>query len=279
MKKYYYLFASLTLGLLVASCQNGLEEVINESEVQDELATTRAEEDEPADDIQAAELRARDVGLDISGYRIISGTSEVTYTVSATSINVSNYYIEWIYDSGVLNKTAGSNGLGCTSIKLKLLSSSNTSDTYLTVNLRNSSTGPVQYATTIAIGCNGPLAGTSSIRIERASDGLQVYPSNPYIGLRPNTYYYAYFSNTMTSNMDLQWDFYDYATVIWDYDYSACFLTDYNGWTRLKVSGKMAGSSVYKEMLDIYVYGYEDSISEDEDEDEEESEKQGENDN
>ena len=45
MKKTFRFLASLTLGFMVASCQNGLEEVINENDVQDELATTRAATD------------------------------------------------------------------------------------------------------------------------------------------------------------------------------------------------------------------------------------------
>ncbi len=43
MKKTLIILASLSLGLMVASCQSGLEEVIDESAVQDELASTRAE--------------------------------------------------------------------------------------------------------------------------------------------------------------------------------------------------------------------------------------------
>ena len=143
------------------------------------------------------------------------------------------------------------------------------------VYLRNTSSGPVEYAITIYIGCNGPLAGTSSVRIVRASDGLQVYPSNPYIGLRPNTSYYGYFSNSMTSGMDLNWDFNNYATIIWSSDYSVCFQTDSNGWAPLTISGKMPGSSVYKDLLNIYIYGYEDNINEDEKV--EEGEEQGAN--
>lgn len=276
MKKTFKLFASLTLGIMLASCQSGLEEVIDKSAVEDELATTRAEDENAADNIEAAESRARSVGLNISGYRIICGTEEVTYTVTGTGVNPSSYYVDWIYNSNVLLQTAGGDGMGSTTIKLKLLSSTSTSDTYLTVNLKNSSNGSVLFATTIYIGCNGPLAGTSSVRIVRADDGLEIYPSNPQIGMRPYTRYYGFFSNSMASSMNLNWEYNENASEIWEDGYSVCFDTNSNGWVHLEISGKMPNSSVYKDLLETYVYeGYDNSNVNDNETDEESAEKGG----
>ncbi len=274
MKKTLIILASLSLGLMVASCQSGLEEVIDESAVQDELASTRADDENTADNIEAAESRARSVGLNISGYRIISGTDEVTYTVTGTGINPSSYYVDWTYNSNLLLQTAGGDGMSSTTIKLKLLSSTSTSDTYLTVNLKNSSDGSVLFATTIYIGCNGPLTGTSSVRIVRADDGLEIYPSNPQIGMRPNTRYYGYFSNSMASNMYLNWEYNGNASEVWKDGYTICFDTNSNGWVHLEISGKMPNSSVYKEMLETYVYeGYDNSNGNGNETDEESAEE------
>ncbi len=257
---------------MVASCQSGLEEVIDESAVQNELATTRTGDEDSRNDMGSVKEQSRSV-LNISGYRIISGTNQVTYTVTSSDVNVSSYYIDWEYNTSVLYETAGGDGMGSTTITLKLLSSTNTSDTQLTVHLKSSSTGSILYSTTITIGCNGPVAGTSSVRIERASDGLEVYPSNPSVGLRPNTYYYGYLTNTMAPNMTLNWDF-DHATVIYNFGNYAYFLTDDYGWTSLTVSGKMADSSVYKHLLSTIIYeGYDNLYGGgDQEEGEEESE-------
>lgn len=247
MKRKLSFIVSLTLGLLMASCQNGLEEIINESAVQDELATTRAEDEEPSDDIQAAEARARDVGLNISGDRIISGTNEITYQAYYTG----SYYVDWEYNTSILYETAGGDGYNY--ITLKLLSSSNTSDTTLTVYLRSVYGGTILYATTINIGCNGPLAGTSSVRVVRSSDGVEVFPSS--IGLRPNTFYYAYFSNSMAYNMSLTWEL-NHATIYNSYGYLAYFRTDNAGYSFLTVKGRMPYSSTDKIMIDdITLYG------------------------
>ncbi|MBO7552557.1 MAG: hypothetical protein J6T82_00755 [Bacteroidaceae bacterium] len=269
MKKIYYLFASLTLGLLMASCQNGLEEVINESIVQDELATTRAENVESLDDLEAVMEQTRSVDLDIEGYTIISGINQIQYEVTSDDLNVNNFYIDWDYNSSILYETDG--GDGHDYIKLRLVSSTNTSDTYLRVYLRNTTTLAIEYATTIYIGCNGPRANTSSVRVVRSSDGVEVYPA--LVGLSPDTWYYAYFTNTQVPNMTLQWDF-NHATVNINYGYTVYFKTDSTGWSFLNISGMMPGSSVYKHLLGVTLYGEinTNSITE------EESNEQGEED-
>lgn len=262
MKKTFIFFASLTLGLMITSCQNGLEEVIDESVAQEELATTRAEE-EHVDEMSMAELRSADINLTIDGSRIISGTYQEEYTVYADT-TLSAFVIEWAYSSSILQKTAG--GGNTENIKLKLVSSTNTSDTYLTVRLKDLVTDEVRYATTIYIGCNGPLANTSSLRVVRSSDGVEVYPS--YVGLSPNTWYYAYFSNAYASNMTLQWIFTN-AIVSSQYGYTAYFQTDSNGWATVTINGKMPGSTVYKYMMGATLYeGYDNSNGNDDENDE-----------
>ena len=258
MKKVLKFFASLILGLMIASCQSDLEEVVDLSAVQDELASTRAEEDSTNEigtaELLAAELRAADVDLRISGSLIISGTNEVTYTASYAG----SFYVDWDYNTSVLSKTAGGDGLNSKTIKLKLVSASNTSDTYVRVYLKSSSSGDILYATTIYVGCNGPLANTSSLGVVRSSDGVEVYPA--YVGLSPNTWYYAYLTNTQASNMTLQWVFSNgfdnanNATIYDQYGYTVYFKTSSYGWTFLTVNGKMPGSSVYKYLLGVTLY-------------------------
>lgn len=263
MKTTKLILASLIIGLIVTSCQSGLEEVIDESAVQEKLATTRAEDEDHSSDInvaelRAAELRAATAGLRISGARIISGTTGQYYSVTSddNSINVSYYDIDWVYNTSVLYETAG--GDGNNNVTLKLLSSTNTSDTYLRVYLRDPSTGDISFAVSINIGCNGPLANTSSLRVVRSSDGVEVYPA--YVGLSPNTFYYAYLTNTQASNMTLQWVFsngFDDGNnaVIYDqYGYTVYFKTSSYGWTFLTVNGKMPDSSVYKYLLGVTLY-------------------------
>lgn len=263
MKTRFYFYASLALGLMVASCQNGLEEVLEPSEFQDEFATTRVEDEDPSTDInvaelRAAELRAATAGLRINGARIISGTTGQNYSVTSddNSINVSYYDIDWVYNTSVLYETAG--GDGNNNVTLKLLSSTNTSDTYLRVYLRDPSTGDISFAVSINIGCNGPLANTSSLRVVRSSDGVEVYPA--YVGLSPNTFYYAYLTNTQASNMTLQWVFSNgfddenNAIIYSQYGYTVYFKTSCYGWTFLTVNGKMPDSSVYKYLLGVTLY-------------------------
>ncbi|MDO4186712.1 MAG: hypothetical protein Q4D30_09580 [Bacteroidales bacterium] len=269
MKKTFKLFVSLTLGIMIASCQNGLEEVIDESAVQDELATTRAEDEESENDLLAAELRARSVGLTITGDDyIISGTQEVTFQADYSG----SFYVDWDYNTSILYSTAGGDGMNSKTIKLKLVSSTNTNDTYVRVYLKSTSSGPVQYATTIYIGCNGPRANTSSLRVVRSSDGVEVYPSS--VGFSPNTWYYAYFTNPYASNMTLQWIF-DHATVHSQYGYTAYFKTDDTGWSLLTINGKMPGSTVYKYMMGVTLYEGYDNSNGNEDETVEENTEQG----
>ncbi len=125
----------------------------------------------------------------------------------------------------------------------------------LRAELLYKSNNTLNSADTKTIACNGPFAGTSSVRIVRSSDGVEVYPSS--VGLSPNTFYYAYFSNTMASNMALQWEISNIDTNYFSsWGYTAYFKTNSVGYCYLTVKGKMPNSSVYKTMIDnITLFG------------------------
>lgn len=236
-------FACLALGFLATSCQNDIDEVIN---VKAETAATRSLDEAPSNNDEESLTRSG-INLDISGFYIISGTGSQTYTV--TGDNLSNYNISWEYDTSVL-QTVGTTG---TSITLKLINSSSTADTYLSVTARSKTTGAIIDGAGIDIGCNGPVAGDCSLRVVRSSDGVEVYPSS--IGLRPNTFYYAYLSAPSgVSNMTFNWSFTN-AQLYSSYGFTAYFKTDDNGYALLTLTGKMPGSSVYKYILGATLYG------------------------
>ena len=243
MKKHLFLLASLVLGSMLTSCQNDLEEVLD---VNDSLATTRSLDENPISNDEDLLTRSG-INLDISGFYIISGTGSQTYT--ATGYNLNNYNISWDYDHSVL-QAVGTPG---TSITLKLKNSTSTADTYLSVSARSKTTGAIIDGANIDIGCNGPVAGDCSLRVVRSSDGVEVYPSS--IGLRPNTFYYAYLSAPSgVSNMTFNWNFRN-AELYSSYGFTAYFKTDYNGYALLTLTGKMPGSSVYKYILGATLYG------------------------
>lgn len=253
MDRKIYLFASLTLGLFVASCQNGLEEVLEPSEVQGRLASTRAEEGTNEVGDGEEPLISSTIDLDINGYSIISGSNTQSYTITGNNLN--SYYYCWNYNRNVLQVTDSTT----TTITFRLVNSNSTANTSISVTAYRKSDNLEVDAAYRDIGCNGPCANTSNIRIVRASDGLEVYPSNPSVGLRPYTYYYAYFSNSMASSMTLDWDL-DYAFLDYSAGYYAYFHTNDIGWTTVTVYGKMADSSVYKFMLSRIIYeGYDTS--------------------
>ncbi len=241
MKKILFLISILMLGFMVTSCQSDMEEVMNAN---DDFATTRSLDDENDDTMDELERTS----LSISGPSIISGTTSQSYTASGYS--TSTYKTIWEPSSYLLR--TDSNG-DSPYASFKLASSSSTADTYLSVKLQNRSTGHIDFTSTIDIGCNGPLAGTSSVRVVRSSDGVEVYPAT--VGLSPNTFYYAYFSNSMASNMTLTWIF-NHATIYSQSGYSVYFKTDSYGYTFLTVKGRMPYSSTDKTMIDgITLYG------------------------
>ena len=109
----------------------------------------------------------------------------------------------------------------------------------------------------INLGISGSPTRTSSVRVVRASDGVEVYPSS--IGLRPYTFYYAYLTSSQGTNMILTWEF-NHATVYSSYGNLAYFQTDSYGYTFLTVKGRMPNSSTDIILIDdITLYGGSDS--------------------
>ena len=245
MKKTFNYLASLTLGFMVVSCQNGLEEVINESEAQDELATTRAEDDSSDDE----EMPLRyPTGPDISGPKIITGTNEYTYSVSYPT---SSDTIIWNYNTSYFNK----NDTIDTHLILSLKNANIAADATITATFRNKKTNTIISQSRYDIGINGPHYNDCSIRVLRSSDGAEVYPSHN-VYLEPNTYYYAYFSTTSGgSNMNITWTFYDdEVDIISQYGYTLYFKTGYIDNCFLHIDGKLYGSNITKSLLGIVLY-------------------------
>lgn len=245
MKKIYYLFASLTLGLFVASCQNGLEEMIDESEVQNELATTRAEENDSDDE----EMPLRyPIGPAISGPTIITGTSNKTFSVIPP--NESDTTI-WSYNTSYFNYGADNN----TTLMISLKNANLAADATITATFRDTINNIVLSQSRFYTGINGPHYNHCSVRVVRSSDGAEVYPSHN-VYLEPNTYYYAYFSTTTGgSNMSLTWTFYeDEVEIINQYSYTLYFKTGDIDNCFMHIDGKLAGSSITKALLGVSLY-------------------------
>ncbi|MDO4186753.1 MAG: hypothetical protein Q4D30_09790 [Bacteroidales bacterium] len=247
MKKTFNLLASLTLGLLMASCQNGLEEVINESKVQDEQATTRAEEDSSDDE----EIPLRyPIGPAISGPSIITDTSPHTYSVHEPSDNNETV---WSYSSSIFSScNTCSND---STLILTLKNANIAADATITATFHDTINNIVLSQSRFYIGINGPHYNDCSIRVLRSSDGAEVYPSHN-VYLEPNTYYYAYFSTTSGgSNMSLTWTFYDDdVDIISQYGYTLYFKTGDIDNCFLHIDGKLYGSSITKSLLGIALY-------------------------
>lgn len=247
MKKIYYLCVSLSLGFMVASCQNGLEEVINESEVQDELATTRAgsiiqEQNESLNNNDIAYLSSTEV----DGAYIVSGSgSYYFFTENPTGTETT-----WDYDTTIFSEESHTN----TRITLSLINSSVTADTSIRAIFKYPD-GTIHSITNHHyVGVNGPHWRHCSLRVLRSSDGVEVYPST--VGLDPNTGYYAYFTtSTGGPDMYLDWQFTNITNdTSYDHTYSCYFQTDSNGYCFLDIYGTMTGSSISKWLLGVTLY-------------------------
>lgn len=244
MKKTFNLLASLTLGLLMASCQNGLEEVINKSEVQDELATTRAEDD--SSDDEEMPLRYA-TGPAISGPSIITTTDNVSYIVSHPSNSTRT---EWSHNTYLFNE----HGKTQDAIILSLKNANTAADATITATFYDSNNNVVSQSRYYT-GINGPHYNDCSIRVVRSSDGAEVYP-NHTVYMEENTYYYAYFSTTTGgTNMNLTWTFYDDdVDIISQYGYTLYFKTGDIDNCFLHLDGKLYGSSITKSLLGVTLY-------------------------
>jgi hypothetical protein len=247
MKKHLFLFTSLVLSFMVSSCQNDIEEVMNTNE---DTALTRSIDDtsdvvneEAPDDIN--NLLDRSSVPTLTGSSIIQGTEIKEYEVDFIPTGT---YLDWYYNSSVFDLV----GSTSTSIYLRLKNSGATDNTYVTAYFRDNTTNAITYSTSINVGANGPHYADCSIRVVRSSDGLEAYPSS--YGLRPNTWYYGYFSTTTGASLSLNWDF----------TYSSCsnptgtpvyFKSGANGYDLVDVYGTLSGSSVLKLLLGVTLYG------------------------
>lgn len=266
MKKIYFLCVSLSLGFMVASCQNGLEELINESEVQDELATTRAEKEnasktsitvtsmpsanaeDEAFEAATSYISGPDITSNSTYYNIIGSTEQVTYYFSS-SIPSDVTDIQWVYSSGIfteLNTTLAG-------ITLKLSNPSSSTDGTLIAKFYVGSTE--KYRSTLTIGVNGPVTGSGgSLNIIRTSDNVLVYPFSNGAPFTPNTYYYASFSSDYPVTIT-DWDFDNHATILSQYGYNCHFMTDNQQWWLLDIKGTMSSYNVEKTLYTAWLYG------------------------
>lgn len=243
MKKNYYLCVSLTLGLLMASCQNGLEEVINESEILDNFATTRADEEIPV-----GEEEIEEYGITsslIRGDVIVSGTG--TWTYSATP--PTNTTAHWSYSSGIFTEVTHDNS----QIELSIVNPNVGADGYVSVYYTNNGDGSYNCGDLLYVGVNGPHKYASSVRVLRLPDLVEAYPSSA-VRLEANTDYVAYFSCPEIVSVS-QWDFGGHATVTSYSDTQCYFTTDSQGWCNLVITGSMSQYNINKTLLDVILYG------------------------
>ena len=185
MKKTFKLLVSLTLGIMIASCQNGLEEVIEESTVQDELATTRAEIETPVDEEILEEYA---VGPTIDGPQIIINTNSKVYIVTPPTGSVNTVWS--ISNPSLFNIIDEDDG----QYIIKLINTSSTADVTITATFYDSNNNVISQSR-FYVGINGPHVNHCSLQVVRSSDGVEVYPThNTYMD--PYSYYYAYFSSS-----------------------------------------------------------------------------------
>lgn len=255
MKKIYYLFASLTLGLLMASCQNDLEEVINESIVQDELTTTRSEQGiTEMTDEELETLAATASVYTITGSNIIGDPDSEEYTIPSIPYGTTSYV--WNYNSNMLSCVSQSDN----TIELEVLpltgSTTYYDDVLLSATMYNSTGTALGYAYK-NVGVNGPLKSNFTIHVYRASDNVEVYPHGNVL-LQPNTVYNAYFTplaSTTVSNLTWIIDYEDTSYNYASSGYYRQFKTNSIGWTPIKVVGVCSPYTANKLLVDEYLYG------------------------
>ena len=244
MKTSKLILASLSLGLMVASCQNGLEEVLEPSEFQDEFATTRAEEETPVDEEIIEEYA---VGPAISGPTIITGTNQVSYIVNPP---IGSVRTAWSFNTAIFNEHGKSN----TALTVSLKNANSTADVTITATFYDSNNNVISQSR-FDTGINGPHYNHCSIRVIRSSDGAEIYPNHTAY-MEPNTYYYAYFYTSTGGSMSLDWSFYDDGMEILNsYAHTLYFKTGNDNYDCfLHVDGRLYGSSITKALLGIVLY-------------------------
>ena len=180
----------------------------------------------------------------ISGHPIVSNSVSSTFTLAFAPQNLS---IQWVYNTNLFTAIGSTTG---SSVTLKAKSTSAVGTGTLTAQFKKN--GIVVATSTYAIYANRlPSFGNLSLRVVRSSDGVEVYPA--YVGLCPNTYYYAYLTGTY-NNYDYTWDM-NHATVYNSSYNQAYFKTDSEGWTFLDIYATDSASGVSQNIHGVTLYG------------------------
>ncbi len=181
--------------------------------------------------------------LYVRGHNVVSNSYSGTFSVGFIPYNAS---LTWTYSTGVFTKLSSSG----TNIVLKpKTTSTNTSGT-LTATFKDPSNNVI-YTDTYTVYANCLPSGGLSLRVVRSSDGVEVYPS--YVGLCPNTYYYAYLSGS-DSSYSYNWSM-NHATVYNSNYNQAYFKTDSEGWTFLDLYATDPISGVTDNIYGVTLYG------------------------
>ena len=139
---------------------------------------------------------------EISGHPIVSNSVSSTFSLAFAPQNLS---IKWVFNTNLFTAIGSTTG---SSVTLKAKSTSAVGTGTLTAQFKKN--GIVVATSTYTIYANRlPSFGNLSLRVVRSSDGVEVYPA--YVGLCPNTYYYAYLTGTY-NNYNYTWDM-NHATV------------------------------------------------------------------
>lgn len=252
MRTNIYLLSCLILGLFMASCQNGLEEVIDESAVQDELATTRAEDivDNRSIDEQdlneiIESLAPTYSTLSILGPGVVGGSDTIHYSITIPFGKTPT----WSYNTSIFTMTTNSTN----SDKYFLLNYPNsTLNTSIIVYMRDVVDNSLYSYGVKDVGLNGPHPNDCSLRVVSSSTGIEVYPSGGNV--EPNSYYYAYFTTTTGGiNMNLNWNI-DNATILSNNGYNVYFKTDNTGSCYITISGSMPTYGFTKGLVDVHLF-------------------------
>ena len=183
--------------------------------------------------------------LYVRGHNVVSNSYSGTFSVGFIPYNSSTSSPEWSYSTNVFTKVSSSG----TNIVLKPKTTSTNSSGTLTATFTDSS-GNVVYTDTYTVYANCLPSGGISMRVVRSSDGVEVFPS--YVGLCPNTYYYAYLSGS-NSSYSYNWSM-NHATVYSSNYNQAYFKTDDLGWTFLDLYATDPISGVTDNIYGVTLY-------------------------
>lgn len=198
----------------------------------------------PTDTPYGSDLRYYAKPPEISGHPIVSNSVSSTFTLAFAPLNLS---IQWVYNTNLFTAIGSTTG---SSVTLKAKSTSAVGTGTLTAQFKNN--GIVVATSTYTIYANRlPSFGNLSLRVVRSSDGVEVYPA--YVGLCPNTYYYAYLTGTY-NNYNYTWDM-NHATVYNSSYNQAYFKTDSEGWTFLDIYATDSASGVSQNIHGVTLYG------------------------